>query len=187
MDGEGKGSINAYVFVRGANRDFLNELLESVRGGQTPIRYAAVLTGSDDAIAVAEVDDLTELEDLIYDRFRATPSMTTSTAIGVCPPPPPECKMPKIKRCDQVEAFVRAWGQPGRADAVAADLLQLDGVIGAGPVAGDFDVLADLCVPTLGDVVVNVLGQVQRVPSIVRTSTAFVIRSATRPEPQQQG
>jgi DNA-binding Lrp family transcriptional regulator len=110
--------------------------------------------------------------------------MTTSTAIGLCPPPPFDCDMPRKIMSDlPIEVFVRLWVQPGRAAAVVADLLAIDGIDEAGVVAGDFDVLTVFSVATFDQAVARLLDQVHRVPSIVRTSTAFVIRSARRAGP----
>jgi hypothetical protein len=174
--------MDAYVFARIADRAFLNRLLELAAVGESPIRYAAVLTGDADAIAAAEVDGFEALDGLLDTYFRPDPPLLLSTAIGLCPPPPLECKMPRKKLCAHpVEAFVRIWVEPGRADTVVADLLALDGIEEAGAVAGDFDVLTVLCEPTLGDARSRLVDQVHRVPSIVRTSTSFVLRSEPAP------
>jgi AsnC-like helix-turn-helix protein len=184
MDGE--RTIDAYVFVKDAPEGFLGNLLGLVEAGETTIRYAAALTGGDDAIAALEVSDLGELEAVIDQNFRATPAMTTSTAIGLCPPPPFDCDMPRKIMSDlPIEVFVRLWVQPGRAATVVADLLAIDGIDEAGVMAGDFDVLTVFSVATFDQAIARLLDQVHRVPSIVRTSTAFVIRSARGPKPAQ--
>jgi hypothetical protein len=182
----GEETIDAYVFVQGATQDFLNGLLGLVRENVEPaIRYAAVLTGNVDGVAAVEVADFAELEALIWERFRTNP--TTSTAIGL-PPPPPRGggpRMPKRKPGQlPVEAFVRVWVQPGRAQNVVDDLLN-SGIDEAGVVAGDFDVLTIVEADTLQEFRERLLYVVQRIPSIVRTSTSFVTRSARRPDPQQ--
>jgi DNA-binding Lrp family transcriptional regulator len=179
-------TIDAYLFFDGATQEWLDDLLGLAQGGETPIRYAAVLTGGADAIAAGEFESLPQLGDFVDSTFRATALPSVSTAIGLCPPPPRECKMPKKKRCERaVEAFVRIWAEPGRADAVVDDLLAIDGIDEAGAVAGDFDVLTVLCVPTIMAARALLVDQVQRVPSIVRTSTAFVLRSASSVPPTQ--
>jgi DNA-binding Lrp family transcriptional regulator len=185
MDGEEK--IYAYVFVKGAIQGFLNSLLGLAEGEETAIRYAAVLTGDTHAIAAVEVNNLGELEAVIHHEvFRITPTLTTSTAIGLCRPAPIGCNMPRIQLCEHpVEAFIRIWVQRGRAEDVVADLLAIDGIDEAGVVAGDFDVLTVICVPTLDEVIARLLDEVHRIPSIVRTSTSFVLRSARRVEPEQ--
>jgi Lrp/AsnC ligand binding domain len=181
MDGE---KIDAYVFVERATEEFLNGLIGLVQDNVEPaIRYAAVLTGNVDGVAAVEIADLAELEALIWERFRTNP--TTSTAIGLCPPPPRACFMPKKKLGQApVEAFVRIWVQPGRAQTVVDDLLDA-GIDEAGVVAGDFDVLTIVDAETLQEFTERLLHVVQRIPSILRTSTSFVTRSARRPDPQQ--
>jgi hypothetical protein len=181
----GEETIDAYVFVQGATQDFLNGLIGLVQENVEPaIRYAAVLTGNVDGVAAVEVADFAGLEALIWERFRTNP--TTSTAIGLCPPPPRGCgDMPKLKQGQPpVEAFVRVWVQPGRAQNVVDDLLN-SGIDEAGVVAGDFDVLTVVEAETLQEFRERLLYIVQRIPSIVRTSTSFVTRSARRPDPQQ--
>jgi len=178
--------MDVYVFINGANRDYLNGLLAAAAGAQNPIRYAAVLTGEADAIAAVEVDDFDALDALLNEFFRPTPTMTISTAVGLCRPPPPECRMPRNRLCEHpIEAFVRIWVDPGRAEDVVADLLDLDGIDEAGVVAGGFDVLTVLCEPTLDDAIERLLDEVHRVPSIVRTSTSFVLRSSRKAPPAQ--
>jgi len=180
----GEETIDAYVFVQGATQDFLDGLLGLVQENVEPaIRYAAVLTGNVDGVAAVEVANFAGLEALIWEHFRTNP--TTSTAIGQCPSPPKECKMPKRKPGQPpVEAFVCVWVQPGRAQNVVDDLLS-SGIDEAGVVAGDFDVLTIVEAETLQDYRERLLYVVQRIPSIVRTSTSFVTRSARRPDPEQ--
>jgi DNA-binding Lrp family transcriptional regulator len=182
MNGEEK--IDAYVFFQGATQDFLNGLIGLVQENVEPaIRYAAVLTGNVDGVAALEVDDFAGLEALIWERFRTNP--TTSTAIGLRPPPPRESRMPKANPGQPpIEAFVRVWVQPGRAQNVVDDLLD-SGIDEAGVVAGDFDVLTVVEAETLQEFTARLLFVVHRIPSIVRTSTSFVTRSARRPDPEQ--
>ena len=179
----GEETIDAYVFVQGTTQDFLNGLLGLVRENVEPaIRYAAVLTGNVDGVAAVEVADFAELEALIWERFRTNP--TTSTAIGLRPPARGG-RMPKRKPGQPpVEAFVRIWVQSGRAQNVVDDLLN-SGIDEAGVVAGDFDVLTIVEAETLQEFRERLLYVVQRIPSIVRTSTSFVTRSARRPDLQQ--
>jgi DNA-binding Lrp family transcriptional regulator len=74
--------------------------------------------------------------------------------------------------------------QPGRAQTVVDDLRDA-GIDEAGVVAGDFDVLTIVDAETLQEFTERLLHVVQRIPSILRTSTSFVTRSARRPDPQQ--
>jgi DNA-binding Lrp family transcriptional regulator len=67
---------------------------------------------------------------------------------------------------------------------VVDDLLDA-GIDEAGVVAGDFDVLTIVDAETLQEFTERLLHVVQRIPSIVRTSTSFVTRSARRQDPQQ--
>jgi DNA-binding Lrp family transcriptional regulator len=184
--------MDAYVFVKGATREYLDTMLNLAAEGVDPaIRYAAVLTGEFDGVVACEVADFQALEALVFQYFRDNP--VTSTAVGLCPPPPRECKMPKKKhRVVQVEAFLRIWVQSGRGQDVVDELVGddgfrgIDGIEEAGVVAADFDVLTVLCAETLDEFRARLLYGVQRVPSVIKTSTGFVVRSARRPEPEQQ-
>ncbi len=78
----------------------------------------------------------------------------------------------KVKKCDVV-AVVRIWVEKGSAGDVMSRLAKLPGFQGAATVFGDFDVLLVLEGEDFGGVAQVALGELQAIPGIKRTDTAF--------------
>jgi hypothetical protein len=166
---------DAYVFIRGAGKNYLDKLV-GLPGSVDRIRYTAVLTGDWDGVAAVTFEDLREVEPLVFENLRENPE--TSTAIGLWPAAPLSLKW-SISYPE--EAWVRVWVEPGQAIAVAANLMQLTGNEGVAVVAADFDVLTAFGAGTFDELKSLLLTSLHPAAGIRRTATSFVLRSSERP------
>lgn len=166
---------DAYVFIRGAGKEYLDKLI-GLPNSVERIRYTAVLTGDWDGLAAVTFEDLQELEPIVFENLRENPE--TSTAIGLWPAAPLSLKW---SISFPFEAFVRVWVQPGQAIDVAAKLMQFKGNEGAVVVAADFDVLTAFGAESFPELKSLLLNGLHPAAGIQRTATSFVVRSGARP------
>lgn len=166
---------DAYVFIRGAGKEYLDKLI-GLPNSVERIRYTAVLTGDWDGLAAVTFEDVREVEAFVFEHLRENPD--TSTAIGLWPAAPLSVKW---SISYPVEAFVRVWVQPGQALDVASHLMQLKGSEGAVVVSADFDVLTALGAETFDELRSLLLTSLHPAAGIQRTATSFVLRSSERP------
>jgi DNA-binding Lrp family transcriptional regulator len=162
---------DAYVFVKGVREEYIKKFL-GLPDQHERIRYTAVLTGDWDGVAAVSFEELPELEEYIFTNFRGNPS--SSTAIGLFPRPPFSLRWsPSFPH----EAIVRIWVESGRAMEVWGSLQGLSGIMGATIVAGDFDILAGAGADEFDTLRSLLLNELQNVPGVTRTATAFVTHS----------
>lgn len=75
-----------------------------------------------------------------------------------------------------MSAYVLVQTEVGRAAEVATALADLDGVVSADLVAGPYDVIVRGEAESTDDLGRLVVGQVQMIPGITRTTTCNVVR-----------
>ena len=169
--GEYDNTKDAYVFVRGVRAEYLKNFLD-LPNQHERIRYTAVLTGDWDGLAAVSFEELPELEGFIFKNFRGNPS--SSTAIGLFPRAPFSLRWsPSFPH----EAIVRIWVESGRAMEVWGSLQGLPGIMGATIVAGECDILAGAGADEFDQLRSLLLNDLQNVPGIARTVSAFVTHS----------
>jgi hypothetical protein len=174
--------VDAYVFVQGADRSEISGLkkLDDAR-----LRFVTPLVGPYDAFVAIEANNLRDVEDAVFDRFRGAGLRRTDTAIAVRVPPPSErtsedavARPTALRRWfvqRQVEAYVRIRTKRGHAREVYDHIHEVEGYLGHALVAGTCDLIAGFGADDYQTVADQVLGHVQELDDVVSTVTSFAI------------
>ena len=74
-----------------------------------------------------------------------------------------------------MQAYVLIQTEPDRAIAAASEIGELDGVVSAEIITGPYDIIARIDAPNMDDVGRLVVGQIQMISGITRTTTCPVL------------
>jgi hypothetical protein len=169
--------MDAYVFVRNADRATINNLRSSK---DRRIRFVTELTGPYDAFAAVEMDTLKDLESVMLESVRSAGAHDTDTSIAVRIP------SPELEAAHAVPMGIRRWLVPrtvecytrirverGRADEIFDRVVNLDGFLGVAIVAGRYDILLALGGDTFHEVNGILLAQLHAIDGIRSTVSSF--------------
>lgn len=163
--------MDAYVLIRDADQGSFGKIME-----YPEVRFASPMTGPYLGIAVVTVEDLSGLASLVLGRFREAGIRQTETALAVRAMQ----KLVKWLTPTPVEAFVRIWVEPGKAQQVLEALDAADWTMGAAVCAADFDILLEVGGDTFEEVVETLLRNLHPLEGIVRTATSFAVGQGAR-------
>jgi hypothetical protein len=169
--------MDAYVFVRNADRATVNNLRSS---NDRRIRFVTELAGPYDAFAAVEMDNLKELEAVMLESVRSAGVHDSDTSIAVRLP------SPQLEAARGVPMGIRRWLVPrrvesysrirverGKATQVFDHVSNLDGFLGVAMVAGRYDILLALGGSTFDEVNSLLVAQLHEVDGIRSTVTSF--------------
>lgn len=181
--------MDAYVFIRGANRDDISGLSES---GDDRLRFVTALSGPYDGLVVIEGKGLRDVENAVFDRIRHDAGLRdTDTSIAVRVPDPVDAAagqdaslhVPTALRRwivqRDVEAYVRIRVARGHAQEVYEQVSELDGYLGHALVAGRCDLIVGMGGDTFQQVADEVLGQLHGLDGVHSTVTSFAVNSGS--------
>jgi hypothetical protein len=176
--------MDAYVFIRGADRAAIAELRKA---NDERLRFVTALTGAYDGFVAIEAAGLRQVQDTVLDRLRGVGLRETDTSIAVRVPPPVDeatlraggGHVPTALRRwfvqRRIEAYVRIRARRGHARALYDSAHELDGYLGHALVAGSCDLLIGLGGDEFQAVADKVLTQVHEMEGVASSVTSFAI------------